>query len=180
MGCAPVLYIFGAGRVGQAVAQIAPSAGFRVVVIDDRAGFANPERFPEAETVCVKPFSNAFEEIAVDDLAYVVVMTRDHRWDREVVAQALRTPAVYVGLLGSRQKVCATYEALKAEGFSAFELERLHAPIGLNLGGDTPGEIAISVVAELVQTRYFGKRETAKPREEARSVPWDVLLSGCR
>ena len=178
----PTVYIFGGGHVGLAVARIAPTAGFRVVVIDDRPEFASRTRFPNADGVRVVNFERALEGLPVDDLSYLVVMTRGHRWDREVVVQALRTDAAYIGMIGSRRKVALTFEALKQEGFSETDLNRVHAPIGLNIGGDTPGEIAISVVGELVRVRRLGEPERLQgvKAEKGKRVPWDLILIGCR
>ena len=153
----PTVYIFGGGHVGLAVAQVAPLAGFRVVVADDRSEFASRQRFPMADEVRVAGFENAVEDLPIDEFSYLVVMTRGHKWDREVVTQALRTRAGYIGMIGSRRKIALTWEALKQEGFTDEDLGRVHAPIGLDIGGDTPGEIAVSIVAELIQVRRRGK-----------------------
>ena len=104
----------------------------------------------------LRAFATAFEGLAIDALAYVVVMTRGHKWDREVVAQALRTRAGYIGMIGSRRKIALTWEVLKKEGFSSADFERVQAPIGLDIGGDTPGEIAVSILAELIRVRRRG------------------------
>ena len=153
----PTVYIFGGGHVGLALARIAPTAGFRVVVIDDRDEFANRDRFPMADEVLTRPFDQAFRDLAVDSLSFVVVMTRGHKWDRQVVAQALSTGAGYIGMIGSRRKVAHTWEALRATGFSDADLDRVHAPIGLSIGGDSPGEIAISIMAQLIATHRLGR-----------------------
>ena len=152
----PTVFIFGGGHVGLALARLVPTAGMRVAVIDDRSEFCSRERFPMADELYVRDFSAATDGLAIDALAYVVVMTRGHKWDREVVARALRTDAGYIGMIGSRRKIALTWEALKAEGFAEAELARVHAPIGLDIGGDTPGEIAISIAAELIMARRKG------------------------
>lgn len=152
----PTVFIFGGGHVGLALARLAPTAGMRVAVIDDRPEFCNRERFPMADELHVRDFSAAVDGLAIDAVAYAVVMTRGHKWDREVVAQVLRTEAGYIGMIGSRRKIALTWEALKAEGFAEAELARVHAPIGLDIGGDTPGEIAISILAELIMARRKG------------------------
>jgi len=160
----PTVYIFGAGHVGLALARIAPTAGFRVVVIDDRDDYANRERFPMADEVLGRPFDQAFQGLAVDSLSFVVVMTRGHKWDRQVVAQALGTGAAYIGMIGSRRKVAHTWEALRATGFTEADLDRVHAPIGLSIGGDSPGEIAISIMAQLIATHRLGPGHAAEAR----------------
>ncbi|MBT4498984.1 MAG: XdhC family protein [Gemmatimonadetes bacterium] len=152
----PTVFLFGGGHVGLALARLVPTAGMRLVVVDDRAEFCSRERFPMADEVHVREFATALEGLDIGSLGYVVVMTRGHKWDREVVAQGLRTPAGYVGMIGSRRKIGLTWEALKEEGFTDVDLGRVHAPIGLDIGGDTPGEIAISIMAELIQVRRSG------------------------
>ena len=182
----PTAYIFGGGRVGTDVARIAPIAGFRLVVVDDREEFADRARFPAAGDVRTVGFSRAFEGLDIDDFSYILVTTRGHRSDREVVARALRTDAAYIGMIGSRRKVALDFEALKREGFTDVDLRRVHAPIGLPIGGDTPGEIAVGVVAEMIRVRRLGEPERRPERQpELRAtkgapVPWDVILSGCR
>lgn len=153
----PTLFLFGGGHVGLALARLAPTAGFRLVVVDDREEFASRERFPMAEQVLVRPFRTAAEGLELGRLSFAAIMTRGHRWDREVLAQILRSDAAYVGMIGSRRKTAATWEALRQEGFSDTDLERVHAPIGLPIGGDSPGEIAISIMAQLIQVYRLGK-----------------------
>ena len=152
----PTVFLFGGGHVGLALARLVPTAGMRLVVVDDREEFCSRERFPMADEAYVREFGTALEGLDVGSLGYVVVMTRGHKWDREVVAQALRTAAGYIGMIGSRRKIGLTWEALKKEGFEDVDLGRVHAPIGLDIGGDTPGEIAISIMAELIQVRRRG------------------------
>lgn len=147
-------YIFGAGHVGVCVAQLASFADFRVVVIDDRAEYANADRFPQADEIKVlDSFHNAFADTDVDDHGYVVIMTRGHTHDRTVLAQALRTSAGYIGMIGSRRKTKLIFDGLIEEGFTPSDLSRVYAPIGLDIGGETPQEIAVSVVAEMISVR---------------------------
>ncbi len=144
--------LVGAGHVALATAECAAFAGFEVVVMDDRADFANRERYPWAKEVRVlKSFDNCLERLGPDD--YVVIVTRGHLHDREVLAQALGTDAGYIGMIGSKSKRAAVYKALREEGFTDAHLQRVYSPIGLTIGADTPEEIAISIVAELVQVR---------------------------
>jgi xanthine dehydrogenase accessory factor len=148
------LYLCGAGHVALPTAHIAALVGFRVVVIDDRGEYASPERYPEAYQVCViADFSRALEGIDIDSDSFIVIVTRGHKFDREVLEQALKTPAGYIGMISSRRKKAAIYEALLAKGVSQAELDRVHAPIGLEIGGETPEEIAVSIVAELISVR---------------------------
>jgi xanthine dehydrogenase accessory factor len=148
------LYCFGAGHVAVPTAHIAALAGFRVVVVDDRAEFANAERFPEADDIIViEDFSRALEGLGIDGDSFVVILTREHQYDRAVLEQALQTSAYYIGMISSRRKREAIYEALMAKGVKKGELERVHSPIGIDIGGETPAEIAVSIVAELISER---------------------------
>lgn len=150
---APTLYLFGGGHVGLATAQIAALVGLRVVVVDDREAFANRERFPWADEVVVAGFGGVFEQLRVDESSYVVCVTRGHQYDEVVVEQALRTPAGYIGMIGSRRKVALLFDRLRARGASEADLARVHAPIGLEIGADTPEEIAVSIVAQIIAVR---------------------------
>lgn len=150
----PTVYIFGAGHVGRYVGRIAHEAGFRVHVVDDREKFANRERFPDAAEIVVDDIPEWLAKTALPTSAYAVVVTRGHRHDLE----ALRALAVknlrYLGLIGSRAKVKRIYDVLAEDGTVAVEqLERVHAPIGLDIGAVTPQEIAVSIVAELIAVR---------------------------
>ncbi|MDK9706154.1 MAG: XdhC family protein [Desulforhopalus sp.] len=146
------VHLVGAGHVALATAKIAAFAGFEVVVMDDRQKFANSERYPQASKVRVlESFGDCIGDLGPDD--YVIIVTRGHLHDRDVLAQALRTTAGYIGMIGSRRKRAAVYESLRGEGFTDDDLARVHCPIGLAIGADTPEEIALSIVAELVQVR---------------------------
>ncbi len=148
------LYCFGAGHVAVPTAHLAALVGFRVVVLDDREEFANAERFPEAHKICViKDFNHAFDGLEIDNDSFIVIVTRGHQFDREVLEQALKTKAGYIGMISSRKKRAAIFEALMAQGVKKEQLERVHAPIGINIGGETPEEIAVSIVAELISER---------------------------
>jgi len=147
-----VVHLAGAGHVAFFTAQLAAFAGFEVVTIDDRAEFANKERFPQAREVrVIDSFADCLGDLGVDD--YVVIVTRGHLHDRTVLAQALRTDAGYIGMIGSRRKRAAIYTTLKNDGFTDADLARVHNPIGLPIGADTPEEIAVSIAAELIQVR---------------------------
>ncbi len=147
-----VLHLVGAGHVALATAKIAAFAGFEVTVMDDRAEFANSERYPDAREVRVlDDFDGCLGRLGPDD--YVVIVTRGHLHDRDVLAQALRTEAGYVGMIGSKSKRAAVYASLLESGYSQADLERVYSPIGLTIGADTPEEIAISIVGELIKVR---------------------------
>jgi len=149
----PTVCIFGAGHVAIPLAHLAGLVGFRVVVTDDREEFANRKRFPHAGNVVVASVSDAFASLSVGDDSYVIAVTRGHAMDEEVVANALSTPAHYIGMIGSKRKVAAVFDRLRQRGFSDEDLARVHAPIGLDIGADTVEEIAVSIVAELIAVR---------------------------
>lgn len=148
------VYLFGAGHCGEKLAPVLSMIGFSTVVVDDRADFANGERFPTADRIVVpESFAGVVDSLPLDQDSYVVILTRGHLHDKVVLAQALKTPAGYVGMIGSKTKVARTLQALQEEGFSGDDLARVHAPIGLSIGAETPEEIAISIAAELIQVR---------------------------
>ena len=149
----PVLYVFGGGHVSRQIVPLAAGVGFQVVVTDDREDFADPARFPDAEHVKCAPFDRVMETLSVDESSYLVIVTRGHMHDKTVLAQALRTPARYIGMIGSDRKRKVIYERLLEEGFSREDLSRVHSPIGLEIGAETPEEIAVSIVAELIRVR---------------------------
>jgi len=151
---AGTVYIFGAGHVGLCVARLAAYVDFKVVVIDDRSEFASPQKLPDAdEIVVLDSFEEAVDDLPVDEDSYLVIVTRGHAHDGTVLAQALRTPARYIGMIGSRRKTAIVFQAMLKGGFSEADLQRVHAPIGLNIGGETPREIAVSIIAEMIQVR---------------------------
>jgi len=148
------LYIFGAGHVARETAFMARAVGFQVTVIDDREEFANRERFPGLIDVrVISDFNDCVSGLQVTGRDFMVILTRGHSYDREVLEQALKTNAAYIGMIGSRRKRDAIYHALLGQGFANSDLERVHCPIGLDIGAETPEEIAVSIVAELIQAR---------------------------
>jgi xanthine dehydrogenase accessory factor len=148
------VYCFGAGHVAVPTIHMAALVGFRTVVLDDRAEFVNPERFPDAYNVrVIRDFNQAMEGLEIDADSYIVILTRGHQYDREVLEQALRTRAGYIGMISSRRKREAIYNTLMAQGVKKEDLEQVHSPIGIPLGGETPEEIAVSIVAELIKVR---------------------------
>jgi xanthine dehydrogenase accessory factor len=153
----PVLYIFGGGHVSTAVAPLAHQAGFKIVIVEDREAFANVERFPMASDIFTS-YEEAFAKIQPNSSAYLLIVTRGHSGDMRVLAWAVGTEARgfaprYIGMMGSKRKVIAVYKALEKEGFSAGQFERVHAPVGLDIGALTPEEIAVSITAELIAVR---------------------------
>ena len=148
------VYLFGAGHVSKEVALQTRRVGFRTVVFDDREEFANRKRFGFADDVRVTPeFQDVFGGLEVDSDSYVVIVTRGHVHDKTVLAQALRTRAGYIGMIGSRTKRDAIYRMLLEKGYSPNDLKRIYSPIGLSIGAETTEEIAISIVSELIKTR---------------------------
>jgi xanthine dehydrogenase accessory factor len=154
----PTLVVFGGGHVGAKVAEAAAFAGWRVTVVDDRAEFADPARHPTAEATLACDYHDLPPQLGIGPDTYVVVATRGHQHDAVVVDQLARIDTRYLGMLGSRRKVALTWKLLEEQGISRDRLDQIHAPVGLSIGADTPEEIAISVVAELVATRRSGSR----------------------
>jgi xanthine dehydrogenase accessory factor len=152
-----VVVLFGAGHVSRYVAALSETVGFSVVVVDDRKEFANKERFPHAKIV-VTPFLASFDQRHINTSAYVVIVTRGHTHDRDVLRQVLNQSAAYVGMIGSRRKRNIIYQSLKDDGVSDNQLDRVHSPIGLSIGAQTPEEIAVSIVAELIEVRASRKK----------------------
>ena len=148
----PSLFIVGAGHVGYHLARIAADAAFRLTVVDDREKFANPERFPGASIV-VEPIPEWLHRADIPTSAFVVVLTRGHQHDLDAMRALAARDLRYLGLIGSRAKVARIYNALLAEGLPADCLERVHAPIGFDIGAVTPAEIAVSILAELIAVR---------------------------
>jgi len=152
-----VLHIFGGGHVSLDVAWIAHRVGFEVVIIDDREEFANRERFPMAAEILALPFEEALRGMELGPEDYVVIVTRGHLHDLVVLREAINQSPAYVGMIGSRRKKAMIYDQLTKEGVSQGQLDRVHAPIGLDIHAETPAEIAVSIVAELIEVRARAK-----------------------
>jgi xanthine dehydrogenase accessory factor len=152
----PTLVIVGAGHVALPIARVGKLLDFEVVVIDDRPSFANPERFPDADRIIVDEFSTALDQLDITPSTYVVLVTRAHTFDVHALRKIVRQPAGYIGMIGSRRRVYAVFKLLSDEGVPLDDLLRVHAPIGLDIKTETPGEIAISVGAELLKARRGG------------------------
>ena len=147
-------YIFGAGHVGLALEPVLRHVGFDTIVLDDRAEFANRERFPQATEIKVfSDFESAYEGLETDENSYIVIITRGHQGDYDVLKQALKNPAAYIGMMGSRAKVAGAMKMLEEEGFSPEERAGIYTPIGLSIGAETPEEIAVSIAAEMIEVR---------------------------
>ena len=149
----PTVYVFGGGHISEQVAPLAKKVHFKLVVIDDREIFANRERFPEADEVIVSEFEKCFDQFDIGDSSYIVIVTRGHLYDGIVLEQAVKTNARYIGMIGSKKKIKTLYQNLMKKGISKEALNRVHAPIGLEINSETPEEIAVSIVAELIKVR---------------------------
>jgi len=147
------LYIFGAGHVAQSLYKVAQLAGFDITVVDDRESYANRERFPQANEVIAEDFELAMTRLTPNEASYIVIVTRGHRDDMRVLRWAVQTRARYVGMIGSKRKTITIFRELVKEGIPEQLFERVHAPVGLDLGAITPEEIAIAITAELVAAR---------------------------
>jgi xanthine dehydrogenase accessory factor len=156
---APQLVLFGAGHVAQEVARIGAQLGFAVVVVDDRPEWANAARFSQAQRLIVAPLDEALAHITFTPQTYIAIMTGEHSSDEAVLRQMVGLPVAYLGLIGSRRKIKTIFERLRAAGVPEEQLARVHAPIGLPIGGETPAEIAVSIAAEMVQVRWRQKHK---------------------
>ncbi len=154
------LYIFGAGHVSRSLADFTQAVGFWTVVVDDRPEFANRQRFPCADQIILpENYAAALDEIEIDEDSYIVIVTRGHLHDHTVLAQALRTSAGYIGMIGSRRKCQLIFEDLLKNGFTPEDIQRVYAPIGLPIEAETPEEIGISITAELIKVRAQKARQ---------------------
>lgn len=149
----PVLCLFGAGHVAQPLARMAKACGFRVELADDRMKFANAERFPEADLIVVDEFPAAAPKMTLGPSTYAIVVTRGHKGDAEALRAVLGRGLRFVGLLGSRPKVVHIFAALREQGVDPEDLAAVHAPLGLEIGAQTPDEIAVSILAEMIAVR---------------------------
>jgi xanthine dehydrogenase accessory factor len=152
----PTLVVVGAGHVAMPIAEVGRLMDFEVVVIDDRPSFANAERFPHADRIIVDDFSRALDQLDITPSTFVVLVTRAHTYDVHALRKIVRRPAGYIGMIGSRRRVYAVFKLLRDEGVPLEDLMRVHAPIGLDIKTETPGEIAVSVGAELLKVRRGG------------------------
>ena len=153
------LYIFGAGHVAASLYRVARIAGFDVTIIDDREAYANRERFPEAQEVIAEDFDRAASKLTPGESSYIVIVTRGHRDDMRMLRWAVQTPARYIGMIGSKRKTITIFKELQNEGLAAHLFDRVHAPVGLDIGAITPEEIAVSITAELIAARRKVERE---------------------
>ena len=153
-----LLYIFGAGHVSINLYKTAKHAGFDVTVVDDRDAYANRERFPEAKEVIAEDFETAMSKLTPSESSYIVIVTRGHRDDMRVLRWAVQTRARYVGMIGSKRKTITIFRELVKEGLAPELFDRVHAPVGLDIGAITPEEIAVAITAEMIAVRRHAER----------------------
>jgi len=157
----PTLFIFGAGHISVSICKLAKMVGFKVAVIDDRAEFANAKRFPDADQVLNEKFTEIFSKLTINRSSYIVIVTRGHQFDEKVLEQAIQSKACYLGMIGSKKKNDTVFANLQSKGISKKLLKAVHAPIGLDIHAETPEEIAVSIMAEIIKRRRE-KGHTAK------------------
>jgi xanthine dehydrogenase accessory factor len=149
----PTLVIVGAGHVGAAVAQLARTLGFRIVILDDRPEFVTPENFPYADERIAGNLVAKIREIEITPHTHIVLVTRNHALDADLLGAIVEKPTAYLGMLGSQRRAVTAKETLKQQGVSEAALARVHAPIGLDIHAETPAEIAVSIMAEIIGTK---------------------------
>jgi xanthine dehydrogenase accessory factor len=167
----PTAFIFGGGHVSLYLAKVASVAGFEVVVIDDRPAFANPERFPDASKTLAGPWEEIFPQIKINDFSYIVLVTRGHKGDLTCLRWALATPARYIGMIGSRRKFIEITKVLEGEGVAPEKIERVHSPVGLDIGAITPEEIAVAIVAEMIAVRRGATPSAPSLSHKSKALP---------
>lgn len=156
----PTLIIFGAGHVGRALTHLAKWAGFRVIVADDRAELCNETACPGANDYMPGPMRETFSKLTITPLTYVAMVTRGYPLDVEMLPVILKSPARYVGVIGSRRRWLTAAKALQERGLDNADIARIHAPIGVEIGAETPEEIAISIMAEITHVRRVTNDES--------------------
>ena len=149
----PYAFIFGGGHVSKSLSKVAALAGFSTVIVDNREAFANKERFPEAEATYAEEYEDVFPKLPITSSSYLIIVTRGHRDDMRVLRWAVTTQAKYIAMIGSKRKTISVVHELEKEGFSRDAFERVFAPMGLEIGAESPEEIAVSVVAEMIAAR---------------------------
>ena len=149
----PSAFIFGAGHISKSLSKVSTQAGFRTIIVDNRDTYANRERFPEAAEVYAEEYEEVFPKLAVNESSYLIIVTRGHRDDMRVLRWAVFSPARYIGMIGSKRKTIEVVKQLQREGIGLERLERVHAPMGFDIGAVTPEEIAVAVVAEMISRR---------------------------
>jgi xanthine dehydrogenase accessory factor len=164
------LLVIGAGHIAVPMHEIGKILGFEVIVVDDRADFATKERFPSADEVLCIPFGTVPAQITIDRATYLVLVTRAHEHDEEVLRQVADSRAPYIGMIGSKRRVITVYRRLLEEGVTQEQLRRIYAPVGLAINARTPQEIAVAVMAEIVSVKRHGEGNHSALRELPRSL----------
>jgi xanthine dehydrogenase accessory factor len=161
------LVVVGAGHIARPVARMGADLGYRVWVLDDRPDFATRERFPEAYRVIKADFSDPFRDVPIHPRTHVLLVTRGHKYDYDCLVDVLRRdpPPAYIGMIGSRRRVRATFTQLLEDGIPRTRLGEIHAPVGLDIGAETPEEIAVAVAAELVKVHRGGSGTSLRDLE---------------
>ncbi|MBD3225296.1 MAG: xanthine dehydrogenase accessory protein XdhC [Caldithrix sp.] len=153
-GRLPQLLIFGAGHIAQALAPLAENCGFHVAVADNRAEFATSERFPQVNTIYCDAYETIMPQIEFTTDTYIVIVTHGHAHDEDILQYCVGQPFAYLGMIGSKKKVQKTFRRLREASIPDDQLNRVHSPIGLHIGAETPAEIAVSIMAEMVAVRH--------------------------
>ncbi len=153
----PTLVVVGAGHIAVPLARLGKMLAFEVVVLDDREKFANRERFPDSDQVIAADFGPTLASLKITRGTYIVIITRGHQYDEEALMEVAESPAAYIGMIGSRRRVQAVRNNLEAMGIDTSKLDRVRAPIGLEIGAETPEEIAVSIMAEIIAVRRGGR-----------------------
>jgi len=164
----PRAIIFGAGHISKSLCKVASLAGFSTTIVDNRDSFANRERFPEADEIFAEEYEDVFPKLSIYESTYLIIVTRGHRDDMRVLRWAATTPARYVAMIGSKRKVISVVKELEKDGLSRDQLDRIYAPMGLEIGAISPEEIAISVAAEMIAVRR-------NPKSNWRSLSMSVF-----
>jgi len=152
----PMVFIFGGGHLSYYISRYLKSLSFRVTICDDRAEFANKERFPDVDNIIVENFESVFDRIDINSNSYIVIVTRGHKCDEIVLEKAVKTDARYIGMIGSKRKTAIILKKLHAKGIPEEAVEKVYSPIGISIGAVSPQEIALSIVCELVKIRRLG------------------------
>jgi xanthine dehydrogenase accessory factor len=147
------ILIFGAGHIAVCVSKLAKMVGFKVTIIDDREEFVNQDRFPEADKIIAEETEKALTHLKITLSTYIIILTRGHLKDEEVLGSVIKSGAAYIGMIGSREKNATVFRRLTKKGISQEELDKVHTPIGIDINAQTPEEIAVSIIAEIIQVR---------------------------
>jgi len=157
----PQLFIFGGGHCGYPLARIAHQVGFQYTIIEDRTEYAKEDRFPDAKEIMIGNVEQIAKNLDTSERDFMAIVTRNHEMDYQTLRQIIKKPARYIGLIGSKSKKSQIFKKLEKDGFTQQDISQIHAPIGLDIGAETPEEIAISILAEmiLVKNRSLGQKE---------------------